>query len=115
MLQLLIAPVNEQNTRFLDAWAQSEGGMASYNPLNTTYPLPWTTDYNPVHVKNYNNSIEGISATAITLSRDSGYLGLWKDLQNGSWMAEQLVERNRDAISHWGTSPALILKVLQNL
>ena len=36
--------------RLLTAWARSEGGKATWNPLNTTLRLPGSTDYNSIGV-----------------------------------------------------------------
>ena len=115
MCQMLLIPLAHQNMRYLDAWQKAEGGTAGNNPLNTTYDLPGSTDYNTVGVKNYMSAIEGICAQAITLARNSAYLGLWKDMQAGTYSAEDIVNRNRPAISTWGTDPDLILKVLGTL
>ena len=112
LLHLLIAPPRPETLRFLDAWARCEGGMAKNNPLNTTYPMPWSTDYNTTHVKNYGKPIEGISATASTFAREKYLLGLWKDMQAGIYTAEQLLERNDAAIEHWGTNIKLFTAVL---
>lgn len=112
LLHMLAAPPVRETLRLLDAWARAEGGTARNNPLNTTYPMPWSTDYNSVHVKNYAKPIEGISATASTFAREAYLLDLWKDLQHGVFTAEQLVDRNAAAIERWGTDLDLLRDVL---
>ena len=116
---MLLAPANHENTRLFEAWAKAEGGTAENNPLNTTYPMPWSTNYNPVGVRNYSTPIEGISATASTFGRDkitgAHYLGLWKDLQRGTFTAEQLVQRNPGAFDTWGTGAKNVLAVLRGV
>jgi hypothetical protein len=112
---MLIAPVNYETLRLLTAWQRAEGGTAQYNPLNTTYPMPWSTIYNPIGVRNYPTPVEGICATASTIAHEPAYLDLWKSLQNGSHTAEELVELNSVALAHWGTDPHLILRVLKTV
>lgn len=110
---MLVAPATAETMRFLAAWARCEGGDALNNPLNTTYPMPYSWDYNTTaHVKNYGKPIEGICATASTFAREDYLLALWKDLQNGSYTAEQLLDRNEIAIQHWGTNTRLFAQVL---
>jgi hypothetical protein len=102
--------------RFLDAWARCEGaGLAGdNNPLNTTYRMASydETNYNDVGVKNYRFAIAGICAHAATIAGEDYLLDLWKDLQRGSWSAEELLDRNEVAIKHWGTDIDLFRRVL---
>lgn len=115
---LLIAPLTQAGEvlLFLTAWGKAEGGTAAFNPLNTTYTMPGATSYNDTGVRNYVNAVQGICATACTIAQNSAYLNLWKDMQRvGAYTAEDLVERNRDAISTWGTDPDVILRVIREI
>lgn len=100
-----------ENRRFLDAWAQAEGGTARFNPLNTTEDWPGATVYNSVGVKNYPSGGAGVAATAATLL-NGHYTGLVSDLMLGEKKAERIVADRRDEISVWGTNPQTILDVL---
>ncbi len=120
LCEMLLIPLTTANLDFLSAMSFAEGTLAygptggpKNNPLNTTYPMPWSDDWNGVGVKNYDSPVEGISATASTFARDPRYLPWWKDMQKGIYTAEQIVERNRDAIQYWGTDPDVILRVLR--
>lgn len=109
-----------EKLRFLDSWTQAEGGSASFNPLNTTFPLPGATDYNSVGVKNYPRPVWGVCATALTLTNPASgpltYPKILGHLQSatGAYTAEQIVADCGEELRHWGTEPALILAVLQN-
>jgi len=61
------APVNSKTVTFMRAWAKLEGGSASWNPFNTTAPMPGATSYNSVGVRNYASRQDGITATIRTL------------------------------------------------
>lgn len=113
LLELLGAPLNAENLRFLAAWARAEGGAAQWNPLNTTYELPYRESwpYNSSKVQNYWTATGGIAATALTLIQDS-FGHLLGDLQSGTYTGEQITNRNRSVIKLWGTNPDTILAVL---
>lgn len=113
--QMLLIPVSHENMRFLTAWADAEGGTAQNNPLNTTYQMPMSTDYNSVGVKNYPVAVVGIAATACTIAMNTAYEGIWKDMQANVYSAESIVNRNKTAISTWGTNPTLMLSVLKSV
>lgn len=102
-----------EGLRLFDAWAQAEGGTARWNPLNCTLHLPGSTNYNSVGVQNYLRATEGCAATVITLV-NGNYNGILGDLQNGTKTAEEIVTDRSDQFRTWGTSPALILDVLEN-
>lgn len=114
LLGILDAPDNAENLRFLDAWFRSEGGTAQYNPLNTTYGLAGSTNYNSAGVKNYTTPLRGIAATAITLDH-SYYTTIVTMLQKGTYTAEQIVNACRNEIKTWGTNPDTILNVLKTI
>lgn len=129
--QLLLIPLNVKHPDtgmsealvFLTAWAVAEGSYAAYgatggprnNPWNTTYgPVPGSSDWNDVGVKNYIHPVEGIAANAATLARGFSpyYAQWWKDLQKGTFRADEIVERNRLGIAAWGTSADKILELI---
>jgi hypothetical protein len=117
VIELLGGPARNETNRFFHAWAQAEGGNATWNPLNSTFQILGSTDYNSVGVQNYSRPIWGICATAMTLtmpaSGDLTYPGIVGDVQSGTHTAEDMVNRNIDEIKHWGTDPHLILEVLK--
>lgn len=106
--------------RLLTAWARCEGGSARWNPLNTTYPIVGSTQYNEIGVRNYRWPIDGICATALTLcTRESDqslrYGGILGAMQATTKTAEEIVRANRAEFERWGTDTDLMLKVLEEL
>lgn len=79
----IAAPVSENALTFLRAWRQAEGGKATYNPFNTTWKKPGTTNYNSHGVKNYPDPATGLSATVKTLLAGS-YTGIVDALRRGA-------------------------------
>jgi len=63
------APITRNNLVVMVAWEASEGTMATWNPLATTYPEPGASTYNSSGVQNYISKGQGIDATVATLSR----------------------------------------------
>ena len=118
LLIVLGCPIDLEKLRFLNAWARAEGGDAIWNPLNTTFELPGTTDYNSTGVKNYPRPIWGIAATALTLTSPAmgplRYAKILGHLQAraGSNTAEQILEACLDDLQAWGTDPDLLRRVL---
>lgn len=123
LLAVLGAPLHAESLRFLEAWANAEGGTARWNPLNSTLELPGATVYNTFvvngqtfHVWNYARPVWGVCATAMTLTNPANgaliYGKIVAALQAGSQTAEQIVTSCRDQISLWGTDPDLILHIL---
>lgn len=109
LLRRVGAPVTPENLRFLNAWAQAEGGSASNNPFNTTEPLPGATSYNSVGVRNYSTPQQGLDATVRTLTGSIGNYGpILSALRSGTsaQAAAQAV-----AGSQWGTGSG-VLRVL---
>ena len=102
-----------EGMRLLDAWQRAEGGTARWNPLNTTYKLWNSTDYNQNDppVQNYFRPTEGCAATVLTLV-NGYYNGILGDLQNGVKTAEQIVTDRRAQFQTWGTDPDVVLRVL---
>lgn len=89
LLRAAKLPVTQQNVTFLDNWQATEGGKATYNPLNTTEPAPGATPLagNPAGVKNYPTGAAGIAATA-------------KTLENGRYPAVVAALRSGDPFAH---------------
>lgn len=121
LLYVVAGKVNVENLRFLLAMQRAEGGDAQWNPLNTTYYLSGATAYNDnvPPVRNYRYPIEGIVATALTLTgRDSGalrYPGLLGDFQSGIKSAEAIAFDRAAEIRKWGTNPDLIMQILNEV
>lgn len=89
--------------------AQSEGGSAKNNMLNTTQEWPGATDYNWVGVKNYLTEDDGVRATVKTFdSKGHGYEKIER-LIKANAPARQIVAAWAD--SDWGTSKKLAIAV----
>lgn len=110
--------------RFFQAWEQSEGGGAEFDPLNTTDHLhdsfgSWQgTDWNSIGVANFTTAFHGITATSATLLENSVFSGLVDYLRTAEAKgrtAEDIVNANASAIRTWGTSPSTILSVLKSI
>ena len=110
--------------RFIQAWIQSEGGNAKWNPLNSSLKLSgtvnWTEaiDYNSIPVRNYKYAMAGVCANALTLGQRNSdgswvYDTLVKNLRDSSLTAEEIVTMSQADIKKWGTSPTVILDVLK--
>ncbi len=96
------APVEEVNSKACFAWQAAEGGSASWNPFNTTEPVPGASNFNSVGVKNYPSEEAGIDATAQTLlnGRYGPILAAFRQGQSGLEVCRAV-----DA-SPWGTKDA---------
>lgn len=106
-----------QAIRLLTAWQQAEGGLAEWNPLNTTLHIPgWyaTPDYNTTGVCNYTKPTYGVMATVATLINGS-YNGILGFLQNPQVTAEDCVNAHTDEFRTWGTNPDVILQCLKTV
>jgi hypothetical protein len=89
--------------------AQSEGGDAENNMLNTTQDWEGATNYNWVGVKNYRTEEDGVEATAKTFdSKGHGYERIEKLLKEDA-PAKKIVEAWTE--SDWGTSKKLAVEV----
>src|SRR5262245_54847945 len=93
------------------AWMRSEGGGATFNPMNTTDRMPGSTSYNSAGVQNFRNFHQGLAATLKTLN-NGRYGGIIQALRQG---------RNAYAVaqavgdSAWGTSGSLMADVLNGM
>jgi hypothetical protein len=110
LCSLISVPASPENISLFWAWQKAEGGSAKYNPLNTTFSLPGSTNYNSSGVKNYPNGCYGVAATGITL-RNGYYDGIIHSMRSHK-PAKQIVLENMKEFSTWGTGGWLILKVL---
>ena len=76
------APLSDRNMLFFYAWRNAEGGVAAWNPFNTTWKIGAYTCYNSsAGVKNYPDRATGILATVKTLLA-SRYAPIVNDLKN---------------------------------
>jgi hypothetical protein len=97
-----------ERVKFLQAWAQCEGGTARYNPLNTTFHLPGATRYNSVGVQNYEDHMQGLAGTLATI-RLPYYSDLRKALAQKGLSAAEIARRSRASIATWGTDPGCVV------
>jgi hypothetical protein len=110
LFERLGIPWTLHNRRAIQAWMQSEGGEAWYNPLNTTLRQQYSWDYNSVGVQNYSYRDEGIDATVKTFyTKGQGYDRILSAFRNNA--------PARDTVriigeTNWGTGGALMLEVL---
>jgi len=118
----LTGEIPHEVKRFFTAWAKSEGGTAAWNPLNTTDHISdawgqwYTADFNRITVANYKSPWQGIVATAATMLQSTTFATIVEDVRTAKTTkitAEQIVQRNENAIKQWGTDPKLMLAVLQ--
>lgn len=112
-LALLGAPRSTQNLVLLAAWGKAEGGTAKWNPLNTTYPLPFgeSWPYNGSSVQNYWKPTGGVAATALTLIQPT-YACILGALQGATLTAAGIVNKCVDQFHTWGTSTDLMLRLI---
>jgi hypothetical protein len=103
VLQCLGAEPTKGNMSFMYAWRQSEGGKATFNPLNTTKNMPGSTIYNNHNVKNYQSMEDGVRATCETLK-----LGYYSDIVDGLKNDVGLYYLSRmEGLKKWGTGQLL--------
>lgn len=107
LLENLGAKPTEENLKFLYAWRQAEGKAGKYNPFNTTWDLPGSTNFNSVGVKNYKSLEDGMIATIKTL-RNGRYNCIVNGLRNDIGAAE--IARC-ESLKTWGTGD-LVAKVV---
>lgn len=103
VLGLLQCSVTPENVRFLDEWQEYEGGGAAFNPLNTTWKIPGSTDYNSAGVQNYDSAQQGTLATVKTL-KDGYYPKVLAALESGKPLEFEDRKGLAANISTWGTS-----------
>jgi hypothetical protein len=108
ILELLGAPVSNENMKFLYAWRQSEGKAGKYNPFNTTWDLPGSTNFNKAGVKNYQSIEDGLSATLKTLIKPT-YSCITNGLKNDIG-ASSIAKC--ESLSTWGSGD-LVGKVIK--
>lgn len=115
ILDGLGAPVTPDNLTFLAAWAEAEGGSATWNPFNTTVVAPGSTVYNrdehgdPL-VRNYPSYPVGLAATVRTLLF-APYVAIVASLKVGT---DALRSAEAVAASPWGTGAGVLAVLVRN-
>lgn len=95
-----------------DAWARAEGGEARFNPWNTEWAWPGSTNYNPQGVRNYPSAKAGIAATIATL-HDGHYPRMLHFFAHPSKLTpRQIVEACRADFDTWGTGADRVIACL---
>lgn len=107
LLEVLGAPVSEENLKFIYAWRQAEGKGGKNNPFNTTWNLIGSTVFNKAGVRNYLTPQDGLSATVKTL-RNGNYDCIVNGLRNDIG-ADKIA--TCESLKTWGTGD-LVSKVL---
>lgn len=105
----------------LVAWMAAEGGsgdnpppQARWNPLNTTWRLPGSTDFNWVGVQNYPTETDGLDATLRTLRQtepELRFVAIHNHLAAGMPARDTLLCVERSA---WGTG-GLAVRILRDV
>ena len=97
------APISAKTLALLYAWRQTEGGDATYNPLNTTWKKPGSTTYNTHGVQNDRTPADGVDATVKTLlnPRYADIVAALRRDEQPSVVAEKIIA------SQWGTKGLL--------
>lgn len=109
LLQELGAPVTSENLKFLYAWRQAEGKGGRYNPFNTTWKLPGSTNMNKVGVQHYLSKEDGMIATLKTL-RNGRYSCIVQGLKDNIGASEIA---KCQSLKTWGTGD-LVAKVVNS-
>lgn len=107
LLENLGAPISDENMKFLYAWRQAEGKAGKFNPFNTTWDLPNSTNFNKVGVKNYVSLEDGMVATVKTL-KNGRYECILKGLRDD--IGAENISRC-ESLKTWGTGD-LVAKVV---
>lgn len=104
-------PWTTHTRRALQAWFQSEGGSAWYNPTNTTMIEPGAWNYNNVGVKNYPDKDTGLKAVKDTFrSPGQGYDRIITAFKRND-SARDIVQAIGS--TNWGTSSTLLKEVVE--
>ncbi len=118
VLKEIGAEPTTENMKFFQAWRQSEGAKAKFNPFNTTQPMKGSTFYNCLKregkkckggVRNYQSESDGIKATAKTLT--NGYYPCILNGLKNNIGAKKISEKCLANLKTWGTG-GLIKTVL---
>jgi peptidoglycan hydrolase-like protein with peptidoglycan-binding domain len=109
ILKELGAPVTSENLKFLYAWRQAEGKGGRYNPFNTTWKLPGSTNMNKVGVQHYKSLEDGMIATLKTL-RNGRYNCIVDGMKNDAGATEI---SKCTSLKTWGTGD-LVAKVVNS-
>jgi hypothetical protein len=106
LLTKLGIPITPQATTALTTWMHWEGGTKNnaFNPMNTTYEMPGSTDFNKVGVQSYVSLTQGVDATYNTLTgnkaKERGYTAILDSLRTGAPLDTFVNNINK---SSWGT------------
>jgi murein DD-endopeptidase MepM/ murein hydrolase activator NlpD len=106
LLTKLSIPITPQNTTALTTWMHWEGGTKNnaFNPMNTTYEMPGSTDFNSVGVQSYVSLTQGVDATYNTLTgksaKERGYTAIVEALRTNAPLDTVVNNINH---SSWGT------------
>jgi murein DD-endopeptidase MepM/ murein hydrolase activator NlpD len=98
--------ISDSNVSALTTWMHWEGGTAnnSFNPLNTTLPMPGSSKFNSIGVQSYGSLDQGVQATLDTLTGNQadarGYTNILNDLRNNASLKQVTNDINS---SKWGT------------
>ena len=98
--------ISDSNVSALTTWMHWEGGTANnpFNPLNTTLPMPGSSNFNSVGVQSYGSLDQGVQATLDTLTGNQadarGYTNILNDLRNNAPLKQVTNDINN---SKWGT------------
>jgi hypothetical protein len=94
---------NGSQIQFMKSWRQHEGGMATWNPLNTTQNKINATIYNNHMVKNYPDRQIGLEATIETLknNRYKNVVDAIKNITNNEDINTAMIAVNN---SKWGSN-----------
>jgi hypothetical protein len=124
LCNMLEIPLDNQIKRFFTAWGKSEGGVSTWNPLNTTNHVhsqahgDWqNTDLNSVGVCNFNHQWQGLCATVDTIQQAafSDLLISLRHVKANGTSAEEIVQGHESALRLWGTNPQTMLDVLASM
>jgi hypothetical protein len=107
LLEVLGAPVSEENMKFVYAWRQAEGRGGLNNPFNTTWNMPNSTTMNSAGVRNYATPQDGMMATVKTL-KNGRYDCILSGLKNDIG-ADNIAKC--ESLKTWGTGD-LVKKVV---
>jgi murein DD-endopeptidase MepM/ murein hydrolase activator NlpD len=106
LLTKLNIPITPQATTALTTWMHWEGGTKNnaFNPMNTTYEMPGSTDFNSIGVQSYVSLTQGVDATYNTLTgnkaKERGYTAILDALRTGAPLDTFVNNINK---SSWGT------------
>lgn len=75
------ASPDDRMTNFVAAWTKAESTNARFNPLATTLRFGESSSFNSSGVQNFANRLDGLTATALTLTSGGSYTKLTSALR----------------------------------